>query len=62
MAQDPAEYLLTREQMQQRLARSFSPEQTDSLVSVFDNIREVEIQRAADTSELNSNQVDNYRI
>ncbi len=52
MAQETPAYLLTREQMEQRLSRNFSPEQTDSLVYVFNNIREIEIQRAADTSEL----------
>lgn len=44
--------MLTRLEMQDKLARAFPPEQTTSLVEVLDVIREAEIQRAADTREL----------
>jgi hypothetical protein len=44
--------LWTRSEIQTKLAQVFSPEQTDSLVEVLDNIRQVELERAADTRDL----------
>ncbi|MFQ5343672.1 MAG: hypothetical protein ACE5F6_19190 [Anaerolineae bacterium] len=44
--------MLTRKQMEEKLSRAFPPEQTASLVEVVDDIRQAELERAADTREL----------
>jgi len=44
--------MLTREEMREKLSQAFSLEQTASLVEVLDDIRQAELQRAADTREL----------
>lgn len=43
---------LTRQEMEEKLAQVFPPEQSASLVEVLDEIRAAEIERAADTREL----------
>ena len=45
-------FLLTREEMEQKLAQAFPSRQVLSLVEVLDNIRRMEIERVADTREL----------
>jgi uncharacterized phage infection (PIP) family protein YhgE len=42
----------TRLEMEEKFAKVFSPEQTDSLVDVIDTIRQAELRREADTQEL----------
>ncbi len=44
--------MLTRLEMEQKLAPAFPPPQLTSLLEVLDILREVEIERAADTREL----------
>jgi len=44
--------LMTRSEMEEKLREVFAPEQTASLVEVLDNIRQVELERAADTRDL----------
>jgi len=45
-------FTLTHQKMAEKLGRVFPPEQTAALVEVLDAIRQMEIQRAADTREL----------
>ncbi len=44
--------MLTRREIEEKLARAFPQEQTESLVDVFDIFRTMEIERATDTREL----------
>ena len=44
--------LLTRSEMEEKIGKVFPSEQTASLVEVLDNIRQVELERAADTRDL----------
>jgi hypothetical protein len=43
---------LTRRDMEHRLAEAFPANQTEALVGVLDDVREIEVQRAAETREL----------
>jgi uncharacterized phage infection (PIP) family protein YhgE len=44
--------LPTRLEIEKTLSQAFTPEQTSRLVEVFDTIRQVELERAADTRDL----------